>query len=29
MLELTLFGMLTMYIVGIYVGKHWKEFTTE
>lgn len=29
MIELTIITMLVSYIAGIYVGRHWREFTQE
>lgn len=29
MIELTILVMLVSYIAGIYVGRHWREFTQE
>lgn len=29
MLEMAIFGMIASYILGIFVGRNWKRFTTE
>lgn len=29
MIELTIIVMVASYVAGIYVGRHWREFTQE